>query len=148
MAEFHRRPGEPVYTPEGGPPQTAPPRDVYAAVGEDGVRAMLRDFYAELERSAIRGMFPADMTAAADKSALFFAFLLGGPPLYQERVGPPMMRRRHLPFRIDAAAREVWLACWEPVLAKAPQAYAFPAGRIDAFRGFLRDFSAWMVNAA
>jgi hemoglobin len=86
------------------------------------------------------------MMAAAQRSAAFFVGLLGGPPLYHQRYGNPMMRARHLPFRITPRAREEWLACFERVLDDAPGRYGFPAQHLPGFRAFLRDFSLWMVN--
>lgn len=137
----------PVYVPAMNPSAIAPPsREVYGLMGEAGIVRMIEDFYRELEGSSLRPLFPADMMAAAQKSAAFFVGLLGGPPLYQQRYGNPMMRARHLPFRITPRAREEWLACFERVLADAPARYGFPAQHLPGFRAFLRDFSMWMVN--
>jgi hemoglobin len=109
---------------------------------------MLRDFYRELEKSSIRHMFPQDMIAAADKSAAFFVGLLGGPPLYHQRYGNPMMRARHMPFAIDEAARQEWLRCYALVLKDAPARYNFPPQHLPGFWAFLEGFSSWMVNTA
>jgi len=137
------------YVPPGGPPRVSSPSpEIYAAMGEANIFAMLADFYQELERSAIRGMFPRDMARASRKSAAFFVGLLGGPPLYHQQYGNPMMRARHMPFPIDEAARQVWLACFEAVLADAPEKYNFPAEHLPTFRDFLVGFSSWMVNTA
>ena len=57
-----------------------------------------------------------------------------------------MMRARHLAFVITPRAREEWLACFERVLAQAPERYGFPAEHLPGFRAFLRAFSLWMVN--
>ena len=136
-----------VYVPPIDPAQIpAPSREIYGAMGEANIAAMMEDVYRELERSPVRGLFPADMVAASRKSAAFFVGLLGGPPLYHQRYGNPMMRARHLRFAITPSAREVWLACFERVLARASERYAFPAEHLPGFRAFLRDFSAWMVN--
>ncbi len=136
-----------VYVPSVGPNSApAPSREIYAVMGEANIFRMLADFYAELGRSSIRDMFPADLQASSEKSGAFFVGLLGGPPLYQQRHGAPMMRARHLPFPIDEEARVVWLACWEPVLARAASDYNFPVAHLDGFRAFLVGFSAWMVN--
>jgi hemoglobin len=136
-----------VHVPNINPGQIAPPsREIYAAMGEANIFRMIRDFYAELERSSLRPLFPADMEAASEKSAAFFVGLLGGPPLYHQRHGNPMMRARHLPFAITPRARDEWLACFDRVLAAAPQRYQFPEQHLPGFRAFLRDFSAWMVN--
>lgn len=138
-----KQPYVPPLRPNEIPP---PPRDVYAQMGEENIRRMLSDFYSELEQSPLRHMFPKDMEAASQKSADFFIGLLGGPPLYHQRHGNPMMRARHLPFAIDMQARQIWLDCFETVLASAEEDYAFPAERLPQFIAFLRGFSHWMVN--
>lgn len=136
-----------IYVPSGGPPQvTAPSAEIYVVMGEANIFAMLEDFYRELERSSLRTMFPRDMVKASQKSAAFFVGLLGGPPLYHQRYGNPMMRARHLPFVIDEAARQEWLACFDRVLEQAPTKYNFPAEHLPGFRAFLVGFSGWMVN--
>jgi len=139
----------PIYVPPGGPPRLAAPNPaIYEAMGEANIFAMLEDFYGELEKSSISGMFPRNMVKASQKSAAFFVGLLGGPPLYHERYGNPMMRARHMPFVIDEAARQEWLACFHRVLDEAPEKYQFPAEHLPVFRAFLDGFSGWMVNTA
>ena len=137
-----------IYVPPQGPPQKGLPREIYVLMGEDNIFRMLSDFYKELEKSPIRPMFPPNMEEASKKSAKFFVQLLGGPPLYVIDHGPPQMRARHIPFPIDEKARHVWLGCFERTLEGAESKYSFPAQHLEAFRGFLRDFSAWMVNKA
>ena len=138
-----------IYVPPGGPPRVAAPSaEIYAAMGEANIFAMLEAFYHELEQSSLRHMFPRDMVNASQKSAAFFVGLLGGPPLYHQRYGNPMMRARHLPFVIDETARQEWLACFDRVLALAPTKYNFPAEHLPGFRTFLVGFSSWMVNSA
>ena len=139
--------GQEVYVPPGGPPQVAPPsREVYAAMGEAMIFKMLEDFYLELAQSSIRHMFPADVIPASQRSAAFFVGLLGGPPLYQQRYGPPMLRARHLPFPINDADRQEWLRCFDKILDRAVEEYDFPAEHLEGFRTFLHAFSTWMVN--
>jgi hemoglobin len=138
-----------IYVPPGGAPRVAPPSpEIYAAMGEENIFAMLRDFYLELEKSSIRFMFPKDMVAASERSAAFFVGLLGGPPLYQQRYGNPMMRARHMPFPIDEPARQEWLRCYALVLEDAPQRYNFPPEHLPGFWAFLEGFATWMVNTA
>jgi hemoglobin len=141
-----------LYTPPTGPPQGPPPDPaIFKALGVEGITLMLEDFYLQLGASPIAGLFPQGESAlreAGRKSALFFVGVCGGPPLYAQQHGPPRMRARHMPFAIDAEAREQWLACWEPVLAAAPEKYGFPPEHLPDFRRFLEGFSAWMVNRA
>lgn len=141
---------KPVYTPPGGPGQAERPSpEIYAALGENGVFRLLEDFYVELGQSEARHLFPsteAGLKKASERSAAFFVQLLGGPPLFIERYGPPRMRMRHFPFEIDAAARDEWLDCFRRVLEGAEERYGFPAEHLPGFVAFLEGFSAWMVN--
>jgi hemoglobin len=124
----------------------APSKEIYDAMGEDNIDRMIDDLYIQLEQSSIREMFSTDLKAAAKRSAAFFVGLLGGPPIYHQRYGNPMMRARHMPFPIDLAARDVWLACFERVLENADDKYRFPKQHLESFREFLQGFSMWMVN--
>jgi hemoglobin len=136
-----------IYVPPEGPgalPALSPA--IYSSMGEDGVFRMLEDFYRELERSSIRPMFGEDLLDSSKRAAAFYVQLLGGPPLFDTRYGNPMMRRRHLPFRIDEAARRIWLECFLRVLENAEGDYSFPAEHLPTFRAWLDGFSRWMVN--
>jgi hemoglobin len=105
------------------------------------------DFYAELEKSPIRAMFPQDMAEGSQKLAKFLVSACGGPPLFQREYGPPRMRARHIPFVIGPKERDTWLACFSKVLDGAPEKYAFPVQHLEAFKQYLSAFSAWMVNS-
>lgn len=137
----------PTFTPPINPQQIpSPSKEIYIFMGDENITRMIADFYVELEQSSLREMFPADMLGSAERSAAFFVGLLGGPPLYHQRYGNPMMRARHLPFPISRAARDEWLACFERVLVDAPANYKFPPEHLEGFREFLRGFSLWMMN--
>jgi len=138
-----------IYTPLGGPPKVEPPsHDIYAAMGEENIKKMIFDFYQKLSQSKIKHMFPEGdgLEFAAEKSFFFFVGLMGGPPLYHQKIGQPMLRRRHLPFAIDEAARLEWLACFKDVLVDARVKYQFPEEHLGGFVYFLDRFSTWMVN--
>lgn len=138
---------KPLYVPPGGPPRDiALDPLIYASMGESSVFKMLEDFYLELEKSSIRHLFPEDMVEASKRSAAFFVGILGGPPLFEQLYGPPMMRKRHMAFAIDEEARQVWLGCFRTVLENAGVKYRFPPEHMDDFLKFLDKFSAWMVN--
>lgn len=133
------------YTPPSGPPQGKPPSpEILKKIGEEGLRTLLRLHYQNLEGSSIRGMFPEDMLQSADKSADFFIQLLGGPPYFSQKYGPPRMRARHMPFPISEKARQIWLECFLKAMDDLP----FPGEFRAEFVRFLEDFSAWMVNRA
>jgi len=135
-----------LYVPPEGPPSEGRPNpEIFAKMGQDNIFLMIEDLYLNLEKSKIRSIFPEDMIEASKKSAAFFVFLLGGPPLYQQRHGPPMMRQRHMPFVIDEEARLEWIRCFDMVLEN-PKKYQFPEEYLTEFRRFLDRFSRWMVN--
>lgn len=141
--------GKTTFVPPAGPPNKMPSREIYKLMGEEHIFQMLEDFYIELAQSEIRHMFPdnpEDLVTASKKSGAFFVGLLGGPPLYHQRYGSPMMRARHLPFPIDQKARDTWLACFETVLENATEKYHFPAKHLPDFKAFLAGFSTWMIN--
>lgn len=88
--------------------------------GEAAVRRLVGRFYELMdqlpEARAIRAMHPADLESSKEKLFQFLSGWLGGPPLYTERHGPPRLRQRHLPFPVDAAARDAWMACMNQTL--------------------------------
>jgi hemoglobin len=139
--------GDAVYVPPSGPPRgPGPSREIISLMGQENMFRMCEAFYAELEKSSIRGLFPEDMPAASTKLASFLVQICGGPPLFNERHGQPMMRARHLEFAIDEAARRTWLDNFKRVLATAPENFHFPRQHLPGFIRFLEEFSAWMVN--
>ncbi|MEM9064226.1 MAG: hypothetical protein AAGB51_01915 [Planctomycetota bacterium] len=145
-------PDRAIYTPHGGPPATGGiDRGLYERMGEPAIRRLTDDFYGRLARSSVVGrMFPADpkeLVEAAGRTADFFVFLFGGPPLYQQRWGRPMMRARHLPFVIDEAARAEWVRCFEGAAEEAVTRGDWSAQDRDGVVAFLAAFSGWMVNS-
>lgn len=147
LRAFVERKRQPIFVPPGGPPQgPGPSPEIFARMGEENLYRMCADFYQEIERSPIRPLFSPDLPAASRRIAAFLIGLCGGPPVYRQQHGEPMMRARHLAFPIDERARQVWLDCFKRVLERAPERYQFPAEHLPGFIRFLEGFSAWMVN--
>jgi hemoglobin len=116
---------------------------------ETGIYSMLAELYQRLGASEIRHLFPKtepELLEASKRSAAFFVEFLGGPPSYSTQYGAPKMRQRHLPFVIDDDARQIWLACFDAVLADAPDKHGFPRAHLPGFKKWLSEFSKWMVN--
>ena len=83
--------------------------------GEAAVRALVDRFYdlMDLESgyAALRALHPTTLDGSRDKLHWFLCGWLGGPQHYTERYGHPMLRARHLPFKIGIRERDQWLAC-------------------------------------
>ncbi|MCB9677155.1 MAG: group II truncated hemoglobin [Alphaproteobacteria bacterium] len=100
-------------------------RTPYERLGGDAeVRALVDRFYDAMDvrpdAAAIRAMHPADLTGSREKLHEFLSGWMGGPPLYVEKHGHPMLRRRHFPFPVDAAAADAWMACMVEALEPVP----------------------------
>ena len=96
--------------------QENPAETPYALLGGDaGVRGLVDRFYDLMEEipeyHGIRKLHPQDLSTSREKLYLFLSGWLGGPPLYIENYGHPMLRARHLPFPIGIDERDAWLAC-------------------------------------
>ena len=61
------------------------------------------------------------MQGSEDKLYQFLSGWMGGPQLYVEKYGHPMLRRRHLPFEIGEAERDQWLICMNKALQEGVQ---------------------------
>ncbi|MBI5975272.1 truncated hemoglobin YjbI [Staphylococcus canis] len=82
----------------------------YDIIGQDALYQMIDHFYQLVEQdNRINHLFPGDFAETARKQKQFLTQFLGGPDLYTQEHGHPMLRQRHLPFTIDQAAKEAWL---------------------------------------
>jgi hemoglobin len=85
------------------------------AQGMETLRNLVETFYdimdSDPKAQPIRAMHPADLTSAREKLFMFLTGWTGGPQLYIERYGHPMLRKRHLPFAVDESARDQWMYC-------------------------------------
>jgi hemoglobin len=90
--------------------------------GEAGVRRLVHRFYELMDTApegrAARAIHGADLGPSEEKLFMYFSGWLGGPPLFVERYGHPMLRRRHLHAAIGAAEIEAWLACFRRAWAE------------------------------
>lgn len=90
--------------------------------GAEKVRALVQRFYQLMdelpEAYGIRKLHAEDLQGSSDKLFKFLSGWMGGPQLYVEQYGHPMLRRRHLPFSIGNAERDQWLLCMDQALAE------------------------------
>jgi hemoglobin len=80
--------------------------------GEEVISRLVDAFYERVGRHPdLKPIFPEDLTETARKQKQFLTQYLGGPGLYTEEHGHPMLRARHLPFEITPTRAKAWLAC-------------------------------------
>ncbi len=94
------------------------PGTIYEAIGgEEPIRTLVNSLYKHIgQEPVLLEIFPDDLTESARKQYLFLTQLFGGPQLYLEDRGHPMLRRRHLAFEINQERKEAWLRSFEKAL--------------------------------
>lgn len=100
----------------------APSATAYELIGgEAGIDAFVSRLYeimaAKPEAEYIWKWHPQDMEGVKARLAAFLSGWLGGPAIYPQNYGPPMMRGRHMAFPIGPKERDIWLDCARQALA-------------------------------
>ncbi|WP_404341600.1 group II truncated hemoglobin [Pseudoalteromonas mariniglutinosa] len=106
-------------TPAAATP--TPEKTPYEMIGgEQGARIIANRFYdimaTDEYAKPLYDMHPQPLDRIRQ---VFFEFLsgwLGGPDLFVEKYGHPMLRKRHMPFAIDQALRDQWMYCMNKTL--------------------------------
>lgn len=105
--------------------------------GAEKVRSLVRRFYELMdelpEAYGIRKLHAEDLQGANDKLFKFLSGWMGGPQLFIEQYGHPMLRRRHLPFAIGNAERDQWMMCMNQALGEVVEDEALRHELSDAF---------------
>jgi hemoglobin len=88
--------------------------------GHEAVVRLVDAFYRAMdtraEAAVIRAMHEPDLSPTKAVLVDYLSEWMGGPKRYTPARGAPMLRRRHQPFAIDAAARDAWMACMRQAL--------------------------------
>ncbi|QRM56464.1 group II truncated hemoglobin [Sinorhizobium sp. BG8] len=101
--------------------QTGETVTLYQAIGGDAaVRALTERFYVLMdtlpEAARCRAIHPPDLSGSREKLYEYLSGWLGGPPLYTDKRGHPMLRRRHFVAPIGPQERDEWLLCFTRAL--------------------------------
>ncbi len=114
--------------------------------GAEGIAALVNRFYDRMdsapETATIRKLHAASLKVSREKLTLYLTGWTGGPPLYVERFGHPMLRARHLPFSIGERERDEWLWCMDRTLDE----HTMPAELREVIRGKLHALADHMRN--
>ncbi|MEJ2060022.1 MAG: group II truncated hemoglobin [Gammaproteobacteria bacterium] len=106
--------------------------------GETGIRTLVNRFYELMdtlpEAWEIRKLHPDDLSGSREKLFKFLSGWLGGPSLYIQEYGHPMLRRRHLPFPIGDRERDQWMMCMRQTREEQVADEQLRAQLLDAFQ--------------
>ena len=118
--------------------------DIFPLIGEEGFTRLVASFYRQVpEDDILRVMYPKeDLEGAEQRLRDFLIYRFGGPERYIAQRGHPRLRARHLPFRIDQAARDRWMQLMDKAFAEA----ALPAQAENMLRDFFGQMSTFMIN--
>src|SRR5438445_1450682 len=105
-AEMIKSTSPPVRRVKAG---AGPEASLYERIGAEKVERLVAAFYARVDSDpVIRPLYGKTLSCAIRGLTDFMTTWLGGPPAYDLRGA--RLRRRHVPFAIDARARDAWLA--------------------------------------
>ena len=115
----------------------------YDLIGEEKLSNLVNAFYLRVgKHPELIPIFPEDLTETARKQKQFLTQFLGGPPLYTEEHGHPMMRARHLAHIITPTRAKAWLSC----MSEAMDAVQLQGPVRDQFFARLTMTARHMVN--
>ena len=96
------------------------------------------------EAQGIRAIHQNNLASAKDKLFKFLSGWLGGPNLFIEEFGHPMLRARHLPFLIGEPERDQWMLCMNKALAEL----AMDSQLKITIQNALQQLATHMINQA
>lgn len=129
-----------------------PPKAFFDAIGgEEGMKALMYDFYDKIYESKIAHFFPQDeeeFEKVKEKNTKFFVQICGGPKVYEDEAKGmnlnEYMIRLHDDFSINENNRIEWLGTMREALADKAQHVDIEL--IKAFWDYLEKFSKLTVN--
>lgn len=113
-------------------------------IGAEALYDLIDNFYSLVAQDTrINHLFPTDLSETSRKQKQFLTQFLGGPNLYTQEHGHPMLKRRHLEFTITHFERDAWLENMHQAITNAQ----LPAGVGDYLYERLRLTANHMVNS-
>ncbi|MEO7964917.1 MAG: group II truncated hemoglobin [Gemmatimonadaceae bacterium] len=99
---------------------STPPSHYELLGGDAGIRRLVDRFYDLMDTSPeavhVRALHATSLKASREKLYLYLTGWTGGPPVYVQRFGDPLLRMRHFPFTIGERERDEWLWCMDRAL--------------------------------
>lgn len=78
--------------------------------GEKAIEQLVEHFYSKIENDdLLRPLFPENLDEGKKWQRLFLIQRFGGKREYEAQRGHPMLRKRHMPFKIGFKERDRWV---------------------------------------
>ncbi len=110
--------------------------------GRAAVERLVDAFYRAMDTRddarALRAMHEPDLATTKVVLVKYLTQWMGGATDYSDERGPPALRRRHLRFPVDDAARDAWMRCMRQALSETCPDPALRA-ELDAAFGKVAD---------
>lgn len=89
--------------------------------GEETVTRLVEAFYPRVVKNPeLAPLFAgSDINEVMRKQKMFLTQFFGGPTLYSDEFGHPMLRYRHMQFEITPRRAEAWLSCMKEAMDDA-----------------------------
>lgn len=118
---------------------------LYERVGGHATFATIMDaFFARVrDDETLAPMYAHDFAGAQQRLLMFFEQYWGGPTTYSEVRGAPMLRMRHMPYKVSPTAKDRWLRHMHAALS------CVPLEPEDEFllRDYVERAGAYLINA-
>lgn len=105
--------------------------------GETSVLNLVNRFYFYMdtlpEAKEVRNIHATNLSAAKDKLFKFLSGWLGGPDLFIQEFGHPMLRRRHFPFVIGQTEKDQWMICMNKAMNEIPMDSDLKKSLLESF---------------
>jgi hemoglobin len=105
--------------------------------GETSVLYLVNRFYFYMdtlpEAKEVRKIHAKSLSVAKDKLFKFLSGWLGGPDLFIQEFGHPMLRRRHFPFVIGQAEKDQWMICMNKAMNEIPMNSDLKKSLLESF---------------
>ena len=113
-------------------------------IGRQGLIDIVAAFYRRVPGDSILGpMYPLhDLDGAEERMRDFMLFRIAGEQDYLKKRGHPRLRGRHMPFKIDTAARDRWLE----VMAASMEEAKVPEEAKEQLQAFFSQIADFMRN--
>jgi hemoglobin len=128
--------------------ETAAEVAIYDRIGGDvAIDRLVEAFYGNMDAlpdaGTIRAMHGPHLDEIKRVLKRYLSEWTGGPKLYSPEKGHPRLRQRHMPFPIDNAARDAWMAC----MVKALDDVLGDTPARQELQENMRKLADWMRNS-